>query len=1355
MMPRPLRLTALSALLIATAILGASTSLAQTGFVRNDAYAFQGDHKLIVIGPDPDHLTAAIQTESDFRVFTISAQCGMKIGAGLWVGSIDVDVDNDGVSELHTEDVVNPHSFTYQFPEPANGVSATHPVRVHVRYLGPNGALVPDQENDVYCYVTVYAAPRVYVDGAANVVVQAHNEPCANKIPLLVVEAFDPGNDIFPDTYYSATYDLVNTVLAPAGYEIFYLNFHDAGIDMRVNADVVLRALDAIHSLCPSNDIAVMGMSMGGVVTRYALAKREAQGGQHHVGLFVSFDSPQQAAHVNRGLQDNIRTAPVGGAVLDELRFRAQATSAKQLLDYNTYDPLGTERVSFFGELNALNGNGYPHTPYNIGISNGTLAATWGPGVYSTFLASLKVINGHGDVELTIPISADARDVGVGSMQNSFTLTRDFGVIFALTPFAKLNQYYDFSFNFDPVFVPSWSSLDLRGVTFNTPLDEATGIASFDSTGFDQIVVQTQPHRHRDLSAESDTAIVHVLHRTSNCAVSYVLPEGGSTSPETFQVPILSGGLVNIVPKTVTVNGTAITYVFSNWEDGSTENPRHFSMSHDGAHVATMKGHLVTTSSASMWTSNQRRITEEFDATGATYHGVYESAGRIWHVRNRRNAGWESEQLMSFGATAASAPAITTHSWGHDDQIQVYVAWVEPSGALMYRASNIDNGVTWQAPILLPAADPSTPVLPDPYSVVWAEGPTGGAGIYYYKQPLTNNSWEPQLVPGTTGNVSLPAVCISSGCLYQLAFIRDGKIYLEGFTDPTPSDFYALPQVCASAIDLTTSGWTATSPSVVSNGADLFVAWEEVSGSTHRIAFKQRSGGTWSATLYFTHSTHVPTKPVVGIDYGCGTVNVLWQCSSHVARVSRAITGSTWGSVEDLGAGVGPTLVASGVNHATAMWVSGAAAPYSVNLVNSCGTVGGGGGGCPIVDTQTAGGWTVENTILGRSRTGALGLDGYRLRGIPSVVDSTMQLRIREDEQEYTTLDEVRLIAIDHDPTVQAFGVGDRVRLGHRVAAARVTTKAGLDITDLVNGLGGTFVGEPGETLSVDLTQARPAAALGVQKILSGPGFEIDPGDKGGEGGTPQASMRPATPTNIDEEILDYTGILLQVPDSAATWQTIDHVYPRDEFDPHTVEFLGASEARVVFLDRHKLQFVGSVEFVTDSLFATKEPLVGATHSRLGDVMSAVGETGNLSTSLTPGDTLNLTFRATGQTPGLVRDLFLLSRGVYTSNLPATQRPDVPEAGVQFALEQNRPNPFNARTSIGFALPTPARVKLEIFDLQGRMIRRVADQSYGAGRWSIEWDLRDGSGSTVHPGVYVYRIQAGVLHDQKKMVLLP
>jgi flagellar hook assembly protein FlgD len=61
----------------------------------------------------------------------------------------------------------------------------------------------------------------------------------------------------------------------------------------------------------------------------------------------------------------------------------------------------------------------------------------------------------------------------------------------------------------------------------------------------------------------------------------------------------------------------------------------------------------------------------------------------------------------------------------------------------------------------------------------------------------------------------------------------------------------------------------------------------------------------------------------------------------------------------------------------------------------------------------------------------------------------------------------------------------------------------------------------------------------------------------------------------------------------------------------------------------------------------------------------------------------------------------------------------------------------------------------EVFDAQGRRVATLADGSFPAGYHSCEWRGRvDGTGR-MHPGVYLYRIQAGSFRAQWKMVLLP
>jgi len=89
------------------------------------------------------------------------------------------------------------------------------------------------------------------------------------------------------------------------------------------------------------------------------------------------------------------------------------------------------------------------------------------------------------------------------------------------------------------------------------------------------------------------------------------------------------------------------------------------------------------------------------------------------------------------------------------------------------------------------------------------------------------------------------------------------------------------------------------------------------------------------------------------------------------------------------------------------------------------------------------------------------------------------------------------------------------------------------------------------------------------------------------------------------------------------------------------------------------------------------------------------------------------------------------------------------------ALDQNRPNPFNPSTTISFTLPIECAVRLEVYDVSGRLVARLLDgKRLGAGAHNVEWHGRHASGRSAASGIYVYRLTAGRETISKKMVLL-
>jgi hypothetical protein len=86
-------------------------------------------------------------------------------------------------------------------------------------------------------------------------------------------------------------------------------------------------------------------------------------------------------------------------------------------------------------------------------------------------------------------------------------------------------------------------------------------------------------------------------------------------------------------------------------------------------------------------------------------------------------------------------------------------------------------------------------------------------------------------------------------------------------------------------------------------------------------------------------------------------------------------------------------------------------------------------------------------------------------------------------------------------------------------------------------------------------------------------------------------------------------------------------------------------------------------------------------------------------------------------------------------------------------LEQNSPNPLNHETVIRFALPTDGDIRLQVLDLQGRVVRTLMDGRREAGPHRVTWDGRDDQGSVAASGVYLYRLTTPTRVVSRKLTL--
>ncbi|MFQ3597104.1 MAG: T9SS type A sorting domain-containing protein [Chloroherpetonaceae bacterium] len=86
---------------------------------------------------------------------------------------------------------------------------------------------------------------------------------------------------------------------------------------------------------------------------------------------------------------------------------------------------------------------------------------------------------------------------------------------------------------------------------------------------------------------------------------------------------------------------------------------------------------------------------------------------------------------------------------------------------------------------------------------------------------------------------------------------------------------------------------------------------------------------------------------------------------------------------------------------------------------------------------------------------------------------------------------------------------------------------------------------------------------------------------------------------------------------------------------------------------------------------------------------------------------------------------------------------------AQYTLKQNYPNPFNPLTVIGYQLPTSGFVKLDVFDVLGRVVATLVNEQKEAGSYEATFNA-----SALSSGVYFYRLQSGEFVATKKMLLV-
>jgi len=97
--------------------------------------------------------------------------------------------------------------------------------------------------------------------------------------------------------------------------------------------------------------------------------------------------------------------------------------------------------------------------------------------------------------------------------------------------------------------------------------------------------------------------------------------------------------------------------------------------------------------------------------------------------------------------------------------------------------------------------------------------------------------------------------------------------------------------------------------------------------------------------------------------------------------------------------------------------------------------------------------------------------------------------------------------------------------------------------------------------------------------------------------------------------------------------------------------------------------------------------------------------------------------------------------------------PGIPVIPVVTQLMDAYPNPFNPSTTLRYGIKDAGKVRIDVFNVRGQLLRSFENDHATPGYYSLIWDGKDASGNVVGSGMYLYRMTSGKFVSTKKVVM--
>ncbi|MCK4353195.1 PQQ-binding-like beta-propeller repeat protein [candidate division WOR-3 bacterium] len=90
----------------------------------------------------------------------------------------------------------------------------------------------------------------------------------------------------------------------------------------------------------------------------------------------------------------------------------------------------------------------------------------------------------------------------------------------------------------------------------------------------------------------------------------------------------------------------------------------------------------------------------------------------------------------------------------------------------------------------------------------------------------------------------------------------------------------------------------------------------------------------------------------------------------------------------------------------------------------------------------------------------------------------------------------------------------------------------------------------------------------------------------------------------------------------------------------------------------------------------------------------------------------------------------------------------------ELGLYEAYPNPFSQKTEIRYQISDVSEASLKIYDISGRLIKKIIDKRQKPGYYTVIWDGKNENGERVASGIYFYRLETGDITLTKKMIVV-